>query len=433
MTTLTSLPPEILEYILGQLDFPDLCTHRRQFLGISFSPHLARHVRQLHWFSLYHANDPDDFSKSYFSQPFATGCISEFRAQFFEGLDSMPNLTTLITSILPRKNSDGPLWHETHVLLSESLERPRRYYGFIEGLTHFLGPAMCRPQSRIKVLRCQDEGLVLPGFPIKYRIKRPRQNLAGPLNINIDLLKLESTLTRQFCSLIPEFDHSVVKWQDAFASLTEIDLCTAFALADPEELQRQTLQPICWSFLRAAKNLQLFDLRWDNLQTLKLVNLTFSTKEFNVFLSSHASTLRHILLYHCQGSDAGFLGIVKFAAAEPFVHLHRFLVAIRPEQEFGLGLDPWDVRASDYQAQIIVEQEILDFVNSKDPAKDPFLSREPIGFDEWHIILQRPSNGIKVNYYANTWATAVQFPKELQHEWPRWNTLQYTCKPCGKK
>ncbi|KAM0556928.1 hypothetical protein ACHAPJ_005604 [Fusarium lateritium] len=265
MTTLASLPPEILEYISGHLDFPDLCTlrlvwpsldsfvlshlfsvirlsflerHRRQFLGISSSPHLARHVRQLHWFSLYRANDPDDFSKSYFSQPFATGCISEFRVQFFKGLDAMPNLKTFITSILPGKNSGGPLWHETHVLLSESLERPRRYYGFIEGLTHFLGPAMCRPQSRIRTLRCQDEGIVLQGFPMKYRIKRPRQNLAGPVNIKIDLCKFESQLTKKFCSLIPEFDHSVVKWQDTFESLTEIDLCTAFAFADPEEFQR---------------------------------------------------------------------------------------------------------------------------------------------------------------------------------------------------
>ncbi|KAF4959501.1 hypothetical protein FSARC_10706 [Fusarium sarcochroum] len=434
MTTLTDLPPEILEYILGHIDFPGLgnvrlvwpsldsfvlphlfCVirlsflekHRRQFLGISSSPHLARHVQQLRWFSLYHVDDPDDFSKSYLSKLLSNGSAKEFRAQFFEGLDAMPNLKTFITTILQRTNLSGPLWLATQVSSYDGLKRPRRYYGFIEGLTHFLGPAMCRPQSRIKSLRCCDHGIILQGFPMNYRTKWPRQSLAGPVNIKIDLCKFESELAKHFRSLVPEFDHSATSWQDALESLDEIDLCTAFAFADPEEFQRQTLQPMCWSFLRAAKNLQilslhslqgripdpqdshylwtfekLFDLRWDNLETLKLVNLTLSTKEFNN------------------------------------VDLHLIL---------GGGT------ARDSQAQIIAEQEILDFINSKDPTKDPFLNREPIGYDEWHVILRRPSNGNEIDYYANTWATAVQYPEELSQEWPRWKTLEYTCKPCRKK
>jgi hypothetical protein len=365
----------------------------------------------------------------------------------------MVNLKTITTILLHPSQSRGALWHEN--LSRRNI--PFASYSkldLVQGFDNFLVPAMLRYESKVESLRILCKGVILEDVRLGTR---PTDDLAG------DPPSYYRALIEAFRSLRVRLDSFALR------NVNELDLCASFPSATSWEFQRRELQSQLCDIVSAAKGLRvlslrstdanserepnirhstafpgLLSLRFEHINTLKLVNLVFSTTEFNAWLAKHAETLQHILLYNSAGSDGGLLDVVRFAAADPHVQLHRFSVCISE----AIGLGPWK-KDQTAAAQIIPEQEIVDFINSNDSknelmpvprkgvehaARDPFLHRQPVGSDDWHFATDRvlPPNIPMVDHYTNLWATAAESPERLASEWPQWGSLHYACKACRR-
>ncbi|KAM0507813.1 hypothetical protein ACHAP8_000012 [Fusarium lateritium] len=70
---------------------------------------------------------------------------------------------------------------------------------------------------------------------------------------------------------------------------------------------------------------KVFNVKLPRLRTIKLafVRLTLGDEPFQEFIKRHAATLRHIML--CQ-IDSNIPEVIRFAARNPEVQLHRFVV-----------------------------------------------------------------------------------------------------------
>lgn len=493
MPTLDDLPQELLNTILGHLEsdrqafgnvrlvwpsleaiiLPRLFSvirlsflekHRLQFLGISSSPHLAPHVRILRWHSLCHTEDyPDSISLDQLEAFLSSDAIHNFRPLFLEGLDAMVNLRTITTIMLHPSQSRGALWHED-VALRSIPDYPFSKLDLLQGFDNFLVPAMLRYGSKVESLRMLCKSVMLDDQDQvseqgSAKAIRPGEGMC----IFGDPPSYDRALIEAFRSLSVRLDSMALR------NVKELDLCATFPSATSWGFQRRELQSMLVDRVAVAKELRvlslrstdpeselepnsrhsttfpgLYQLQFQHLTTLKFVNLVFSTNEFNLMLATHSETLKHILLYNCAGSDNGLIEVVRFAAEDPLVRLHRFAVCI-PET---VGLGPWK-KDEPAAAQIIHEQEIVDFINSNEaknqllpvsrramgpPAKDPFLLRQPIGSDDWHSVHKRtilPNMSI-VDHYANIWATAVENSESLTSEWPQWGNLHYACKACRR-
>ncbi|CEF76696.1 unnamed protein product [Fusarium graminearum] len=475
MANLQGLPQELLDTILGQLDsqtlgvlrlvwpslepiiLPRLFSvvrlsflekHRLQFLGISSSPHLAPHVRILRWNSLFHTGEGIGLSQL---QAFlSSDAIPKFRPLFLEGLDAMVNLRTFTTVVLHSSQSLGALWHEDIA----RRRAPSDYFSkldLVQGFDNFLVPSMLRFESKIESLRllCKTTIIEDTSTPPDSTPRTPsRTYFAG------DLPSYSRALIEAFRSLRVRLDSFALR------NVKEIDLCATFPSAISSEFERMELQSQLHDIVSAAEGLRVLSLRSTDIQsqskpndrwstifpglhtlefkylnTLKLVNLVFSITEFNELLAKRAETLQHILLYNCTGSEAGLLDVVRFAAANPSIYLHRFSVCVSET----IGLGPWK-EGQTMASQVIPEQEILDFINNdkgvEHVAVDPFLHRQPIGADDWQSAsirdLQLMNSGPEIDHYTDLWATAVESPETLRSEWPRWGSLHYACKACRR-
>ncbi|KAM0307873.1 hypothetical protein ACHAPM_000604 [Fusarium culmorum] len=360
----------------------------------------------------------------------------------------MVNLRTFTTVVLHPSQSLGALWHEDMARRRASSD----YFSKLDiaqGLDNFLVPTMLRFESKIESLR-----LLCPSIIIEDTSTRPDSSPGTPPRSYFT-----GNLPSYIRALIEAFRSLRVRL-DSFAlrNIKEIDLCTAFPSAISPEFHRMELQSQLQDIFSAPKGLRVLSLRSTDIQsefkpdkrystffpglhtlefkylsTLKLVSLAFSITEFNELLAKHAETLQHILLYNCTGSESGLLDVVRFAAADPSIHLHRFSVCVSET----IGLGPWK-EGQTMAAQIIPEQEILDFINNDNGvehvAVDPFLHRQPIGADDWQSAsmrnLQLLNSGTKIDHYTDLWATAVESSETLDSEWPRWGSLHYACKAC---
>ncbi|QPC69605.1 hypothetical protein HYE68_000357 [Fusarium pseudograminearum] len=475
MANLHSLPQELLDTILGHLDIQTLGVlrlvwpslepiilprlfsvvrlsflekHRLQFLGISSSPHLAPHVRILRWNSLWHTGQGIGLSQ--LLAFLSSDAIPTFRPLFLEGLDAMANLRTFTTVILDPSQSLGALWHE-NLALRRAPSGGLSKLDLVQGFDNFLVPTMLRFESKIESLRLSCQSIIIEDTsprPDSSTGTRHGRDLAG------DFPSYNRALIEAFRSLRVRLDSF------ALGNIKEIDLCAAFPSAIASEFQRRELQSQLHDIVSAAKGLRVLSLRstdpeselepnsrystifiglhtleFKYLNTLKLVNLVFSITEFNELLAKRAETLQHILLYNCTGSEAGLLDVIRFAAADPSIHLHRFSVCVSETIDLG----PWKVGQT-MAAQIIPEQEILGFINNDNGvehvAVDPFLHRQPIGADDWQSASERTgltdTDGLEIDHYTDLWATAVESPETLGYEWPRWGSLHYACKACRR-
>ncbi|GKT98026.1 hypothetical protein FLAG1_00802 [Fusarium langsethiae] len=429
-----SLEPVLLPRLFGVVRLSFLEKHRLQFLGISSSSHLAPHVRILRWHSLCHTGEGIGLSQL---QAFlSSDAIPRFRPMFLEGLDSMVNLRTFTTIMLHPSQSRGALWRED-VTLRSIPSNDFSKTDLVQGFDNFLVPAMLRYGSKIESLRLLCKSTYLEDTsskPDSSTGMRHGDDLSG------DPPAYYRALIEAFSSLRVRLDSFALR------NVKKLDLCATFPSATSSEFQRRELQAQLFDIVSAAKELRALSLRstdpeselepnsrhstifpglhtldFKYLHTLKLVNLVFSMTEFNELLAKRAKTLQNILLYNCAGREAGLLEVVRFAAANPSINLQRFSVCV--SQSIGLG--PWG-KDQTMAAQIIPEQEILDFINNGNDngvghaAVDPFLHRQPIGSDDWQSVSERvlptSTDESKIDHYTDLWVTSVESPESS--EWP---------------
>ncbi|RGP77494.1 hypothetical protein FLONG3_4413 [Fusarium longipes] len=445
-----SLEPVILPRLFSVVCLSFLEKHRLQFLGISSSPHLAPHVQALRWHTLCHTGGSHDGITLPQLQAFlSSDAIPNFRPLFLNGLDAMVNLRTITSVMLHPFQSRGALWHEDPSRRSIPFSNYSKL-DLVQGFDNFLVPAMLRYESKVESLRILCRAVMMEDVKLGVR---PTDDHSG------DPSSYFRALIEAFRSLRVRLDSFALR------NVKELDFCAPFPSTTFGEFQRIELQSQLCDIISAAKGLrilslrstdpaselkpnkrhatgfpQLFELQFQYLNTLKLVNMVFNTAALNIWLAKHAQTLQHILLYNCAACKGGLSSVVRFAAADPNVRLHRFSVCI-PETT---GLGPWK-EGQTAAAQIIPEQEIVDFINSNDSkneahgnsvehaARDPFLHRQPIGSEDWHFVTDGPLDNIPtVDHYADLWATAVESPEKLSSEWSQWRSLHYACKACRR-
>ncbi|KAH6992093.1 hypothetical protein EDB82DRAFT_523200 [Fusarium venenatum] len=347
----------------------------------------------------------------------------------------MVNLRTFTTIMLHPSQSQGDLWRGDsapplgRLFLTDEFSK----LDLLQVFDNFLVPAMLCYGSKIESVRLLCKSIVMGD-------RRPECDFDGhPLTYYRGLIEA-------FRSLRVRLDPFGLR------NVKELDLCATFPSAISSEFHRRELQAHMLDIVSAAKELRVLSLRstdpdsevehdirdstifpglhtleFKHLSTLKLVNLTFSVKDFNELLAKRAETLQHILLYNCTGSETGLLEVVRFVAADPSIKLHRFSVCVSES----IGLGPWEEDQT-MAAQIIPEQEILAFINNgegvESEAVDPFLHHQPIGADDWQSASERDRS--EIDHYIDLWATAVESPERLTSEWPRWGSLHYACKVC---
>ncbi|KAM0507819.1 hypothetical protein ACHAP8_000018 [Fusarium lateritium] len=303
----------------------------------------------------------------------------------------------------------------------------------VQVFDNFLVPAMLCFGSKIESIRLLCKSIIMEDT-------RPESDFDG------DPLAYYRGLIEAFRSLRVRLDSFALR------NVKELDLCATLPSAISSEFHRRELQAHMLDVIFAAKELRVLSLRstdpdsevkhdirdssifpglhtleFKHLSTLKLVNLAFSVKCFNELLAKRAETLQHILLYNCAGTETGLLEVVRFAAADRSIKLHRFSVCVSES----VGLGPWEEDQT-MAAQIIPEQEILAFINNgegvESEAVDPFSHHQPIGCDDWQSASERDRS--EIDHYTDLWATAVESPERLTSEWPRWGSLHYACKVC---
>ncbi|RSL53602.1 hypothetical protein CEP54_010336 [Fusarium duplospermum] len=446
-----SLPPEITRQILNDLPpsslkairlcwrflepfiLPDLFhtvkvnfaeKYIKRLQGIALSPHLAPLVQQLIWITSGSRDTHDDPHGHINTWAGHEDYIKEFRYHFFLCLDAMSNLHTFASEL-------GPIG-----IGSERDE--------IDGLVYALWPAMCRPQSRITSFRCQD-----PLNYMRWLNYECLQAIAGqhtelPASFPANALrKTVNTWFRETRDVPMETYHGVVLaglisaqlltdvdldpfsarvWEGPLKKLLELDLRIDSAGRHwkgegiPEGFLR--------FFLMKASGIRELSLRfrptrthsrpfahsewvstavlacrWKFLQTIKISFVMLPAFDsFIIFMEAHAETLKHILLSDCTSGRGIFL-ITRFAANSKKIKLHRFLVS-PPDKKY----------PSTQKPRIIPERLILDYINNRDSALDPFEKYIP------------SRNG--------NWGTVAQKAGSVSEEWPADNGMHFTCRQC---
>ncbi|KAL6918080.1 hypothetical protein FSST1_009575 [Fusarium sambucinum] len=133
---------------------------------------------------------------------------------------------------------------------------------------------------------------------------------------------------------------------------------------------------------------KVFNVKLPRLRTIKLafVRLTLGDEPFQEFIKRHAATLRHIML--CQ-IDSNIPEVIRFAARNPEVQLHRFPPPV-----------------------LITEKSVLEYINSNSPEhQNPLVPLEASSHDPWGTVSQRISPA----------------------RWPEQNNgwMRVACKECG--
>ncbi|XEV04221.1 hypothetical protein FSHL1_009508 [Fusarium sambucinum] len=147
---------------------------------------------------------------------------------------------------------------------------------------------------------------------------------------------------------------------------------------------------------------KVFNVKLPRLRTIKLafVRLTLGGEPFQEFIKRHAATLRHIML--CQ-IDSNIPELIRFAARNPEVQLHRFVVF--PDYDISY-------RRVKPPPVLIREKSVLEYINSNSPEhQNPLAPLKASSRDPWGTVSQRI----------------------LPARWPEQNNgwMRVACKECG--
>ncbi|KAM0556927.1 hypothetical protein ACHAPJ_005603 [Fusarium lateritium] len=442
--TLENLPPELIGPIIDDLPLQSLAAVRQTWphldclilprlfrkIHVSFSErhltrihevasssHIAPHVQELVWITSQTRETHDDNDGHVHTDHGHELYVREASRLFLACINTLPNLHTLTSEL-------GPI---SSVTQKED----------IDGLVYAIMPALCRPSSRITSLRIQDPFNYIRWFRSRYdAAEKPPPAMFKSLPNKYTVKKgwsciLPKAVWHYQFSIRPafggrEYYDFPYEWTTALRGLLKLDLqadtaagewrCYEsagenFALFLQEAVN---LREISIRWRRTGHNSllgrplehsgwqleHLFKVQWHHLQTIKLtfVQLNFYGKPFQKFIERHAATLRHILLYNCRG-DTEIVQIIKYAARTPEVKLHRFAV-----------FPAYENHPEEEESRIVPEDLVLDYINSKDPLRNPFASWKPSGFEYWGTVDQKAES--------------------LSVKWPEGNGMPLTCRAC---
>ncbi|KAF5022021.1 hypothetical protein F66182_5904 [Fusarium sp. NRRL 66182] len=426
--TLETLPPELIGSIIDDLPLQTLAAlrlcwphlngiilprlfrkihftfaerHLERLEAVASTSHIAPHVQELVWITSQTRETHNDLHGHIHTDVGFEAHVKHYRRSFLACVDALPNLHTFTSEL-------GP---ESSVTRKQD----------INGLVYAFLPALCRPQSRITSLRCQD--------PLNYMRWLHRRSERHPATMFKSLPRkhLACKWRRVCVSETKSLGHRYVyEWASALRGLVKLDLQTdtiggdwccrepsgtalEFFLESTVNLRELSVRWRCTSrgslpgrpLGHSGWSLEnLFNVKWHHLRTIKLsfVQITFLGEPFKQFIARHATSLRHILLHNCRG-DLEVLRVIEYAARNPEVKLHRF--AVFPAYESHPEIE---------EPRIILERLVLNYINSKDPLQNPFGSWDPSGFEYWGTIAERAES--------------------LSIKWPEENGMHFRCRQC---